>query len=380
MSRRLACAAHAACGLGFVAALFAVSGPAAAAVLADLYSGAVEITGAPPAEAELVRAAFDALLVKLTDPATRVAARLAPPGDTELRAMVSSVSYLEGAGEAGAPAAGARVVTRFEPAAVDAWLMRRGLPRWQPERQRWRLWLVLDAAGERRLVRAADSEIHAAVRRAAADFGLPVEMPGDDDLPDPGSVAAERLIAAIRGGYPEDPVFASLPAAASGAGRMDSAAPLLATARPMQGGWQVRWRALADGELIALASGDAELAAALVAGIGRFAGEIARRNLLRNTALQTLAVEISGLAGPRTVGEALSRLAGLSQIESLAIVAARGDRLALELRARAGPDWLRSALRLETDWLERHRFETAGNGADRPPPADGRLQYRVDTP
>ncbi|MGH8647003.1 MAG: DUF2066 domain-containing protein, partial [Gammaproteobacteria bacterium] len=194
-----------------------------------LYDAEVRVNGTDDKARESgIQAAMSAALVKLTG--DRKAASRSGAGEllAKANAFVQQYRYRTAAGENGALENWLWV--QFDPAALNQYMPRLGLPLWGPERPTTLAWIALEEGGQRRLIGAGDdSPVAVALAKTAAFRGLPLLFPLLD-LEDQTHVDVD----AVWGGMQE--------AVMQGSERYSADEVLMAMVFQADGGmWQGRW-------------------------------------------------------------------------------------------------------------------------------------------
>ena len=317
--------------LGLWVALLAAA-PAFAVTVPDLYEISLPVgTSKDTAFSD----ALKAVVVRVSgrrDAAVRLGPALNNPRQYAQRFGVSSDNVLE---------------VGFDSVAVDRLLTGAGLPVWGRERPQTLVLLSIEnAAGSSYWVdnraNAADRE---AVARVARQRGLPIVWP-DMDSQDRNQVTAGTPAALLQV-----------------AARYNANAALLGMGhRDAAGGMSVRWT-------LASEEGPGESTGSVEDGVHLAADTFARIYSASGSSLDSVALEISGIANLGTYASALNYLEAMTVVRSVSVEQVAGDTMRFRLAVRGDAAMLRRALALDGKLIPITPADATA------PPAD-RLQFR----
>ncbi len=289
-------------------------------------------------QAGQIRAALDAVLIKLTGQTSSVTdPRLSKLRD-EAQTHLMSFSYQERLVPDGAYGKRQRVLrAQFNQRQVIEELQRQSIELWSLERPEVLLWLAIeDQQGQRDMLAGDDRQHRFALEQAARERGLPLVLPVQDQT-DYSLLDADS----IWGGFYENAELASQRYAA------DRYA--IAAASRRGDNWQVRWRLPDDATgLETFQSIGPELSAALVAGINSLADRIAALNRVSSSTeiSRTVRVMLRNIQSPAQYAVAARAFDAMSQVKQVTVVQAEADAIEIRLALSASRDWLLQAIRL----------------------------------
>jgi len=296
------------------------------ALARDLYMGETTLAeGEDVTPAALLRT-LDQVLVRLTGMVDESPVARLGLGAGDVRALLQSQQRvrLDRLGEDGERRTELRLRAEYYSEAVDRLLQRHQLARLGPERPAILLWVAVDAVGQSAQF-ADDPLLEQQIRDQAQRFGLDVVRPLGDALD-----MAEVRLADIRGGF--------LDAAVPGARRYGAGVAAMLDLREQDGIWTGRWTWRLDGRdggLTLTADRPGQL---IERGLQGLLGALASRYAVligeNGGGLQRIIVD--GIVDPVQYAEVLSFLGGLSVVEQLRVVGARGRQVEFELALVGG--------------------------------------------
>ncbi len=310
----------------FLLLLFAAFLLLPSALASDLYVGETILAeGQDVTPAALLRS-LDQVLVRLTGMVDESPVARLGLGASDVRGLIQSQQRvrLERLDEEGNRRSELRLRAEFYPAAVDQLLQRHQLARLGRERPSILLWVAVDEEG--RIAQLADAPLlEEHIRDQAWRFGLDIVRPLGDALD-----MAEVRLADIRGGF--------IDAAASGAQRYGAGVVAMLDLREQDGYWTGRWSWRLDGRdggMTLTADRPGKLIELGMQGLlEALVDRYAVRRGEHGGGLQRIVVE--GIVDPVQYAEVSSFLGGLSVVEQLRVVGARGRQVEFELTLAGG--------------------------------------------
>jgi hypothetical protein len=229
----------------------------------------------------------------------------------------------------GSQASELRLVARFSEPAVDEMVRTLQLPLWQPDRQPFVMWLVVDTGIDRRIMPVEYAYLEHALTDVAQRRGLPLQWP---ETGPEGEYAVD--LALLWGGYTED-----LP-------RVEGEGVIIAAARREGLEWSVRINLGFDGLHQAWRLSDIDLQAALTEGLEAVVDQVAALNTIQASDIGSWSEElvVNGLKGPDDYRRCLNYLQRISIVEEVAVVFARPGTVTFRLGLSALPDYLQRSL------------------------------------
>lgn len=302
--------------------------PAAAEVVADLYSADVPVTdqGAATRDSAL-KDALGQVLVKI---AGSSAVLEHPVADTLLAnpdRYLQQYRYVAVAPPPVDPLAPRLALhSAFDGRALEDALRAAGVPLWGRERPRTLIWLALDSSGGRQIAAADGSTaIEEAIQRAAKRRGLPLTLPAMD------AEDATRVGFMDIWGVFEDPLLAAAERYAPDA---VLAGAVFAAGDDLWGG---RWTLLFEGERVRFETSGASPQAVVIAAVDALAEDFAERFAVSAPigGEGTITMEISNVRDLRDYAAVQKYLAGLSVVEDAQVLEVRNDTLRMALSINA---------------------------------------------
>jgi hypothetical protein len=225
----------------------------------------------------------------------------------------------------------------FDSVSVDKLLSDAGLPIWGRERPAILVVLGVDDGGGDRWVSAqAPTNERAAIERAAAERGLPLVW-ASMDAQDQSSIAGDAAAAS-------DALLAT-------AERYGANATLVGRGR----GGAVDWT------LISI-DGVSQTTGALADGVHLAADAFARVFAASGSSLNSVIVEVAGVAGLDAYAATLNYLESLTLVRNVAVERVSGDALRFRLAIRGDAQTLRRAIGLDNRLLPQMQSEPAAEG------------------
>ncbi len=296
----------------------------------DLYAGVVPVTGQGEAERR------DALPEALSHVLRKLSGERALPESPALEATLAQASsYLVAFGYReqvrtlpdGSETAELQLVARFDPSAADAMVRDLGLRRWRIQREPVVLWPVVDDRASRTLMPPAYQYELDRMAEVGEYRGLPVEWPG---LPE--ELMAEVDVQLLWGGYTDQLVR---PGA-------NSQGVAIIAARRERGLWNVRWTYGDETSTSSWRSNDADLQAALDAGINELVDRVSSMNAIAASAQGEFSTELllTDLRNSEDYARSLAYLEGLSLVDRVQVLGIGPAGLRLQLALNAEPSYL----------------------------------------
>jgi len=312
------------CGAGALFMLLLLVSPLAAAD--DLYVGQGALDrNAPNPDAALLQA-LDEVLIRLTGQVDAPLRSQLGLGLGQARALVQSQQRVQVpiVDERGELDQALRLQFEFNAPALDAYLARAAMPRLGRERPELLLWIARDDGREIRL--ATDPSLERALDEQGRRLGLALLRPLGDAL-DLSEVSA----ADVRGGF--------LEASDEALVRYQADVPVMLDLRRLGDDlWSARWFWRIDGLDRSVNLRSDSPTDLLTDGLETVLSGLAQRYAVRPDALgpRQRSIVIRPVDDEVQYAEALGYLQGLSMVESVRVVAARGRSVDFELSLKSG--------------------------------------------
>ncbi|MCO6440256.1 MAG: DUF2066 domain-containing protein [Nitrococcus mobilis] len=317
------------------------------------------------ARADALKAAITRVLVRLTGRADIAHAASAAALIAGPQPYLQQYYYEHGEGGR------LELIARFDGQSLRRALIQRGIPIWQAGRPPVLVWFAVDFEGEQKLVNAAAGpQLHEALTRAVAEFGIPVIFPLLDSR-DRQRVSYSDVADGFR-----EPVLAA-------SSRYSTGLVLaLRITRSRSDNWQGHWTLYRDGSNTSWESGGVSIEQALTQGVPMLAASLRPDyTLLPDLAASSrMRLRVSGV-------DSLERFAALEKL-----LASLPGVAAIYLY-RAGPDWVGIQLSLnmarsevEQELAHHPRLESTappqlaepdGSTTDNPSSAQSEPTYRL---
>jgi hypothetical protein len=222
-----------------------------------------------------------------------------------------------------------RLIAAFAPPRVDELAHQLQLPLWPPERRPLEIWVVIEEAGQRRVMPLEFVYLRPVLDDIAHRRGLPLRWPEPDE---DGMYPVDLQL--LWGGYTEDLANP----------RGDGI--LILAARREGLDWRVRANLGFKGENLSWRIRDIDLQAAMSEGLQLAVDQVAHASAIVASDLGTWRHEltVSGLRGEEDYQECLAYLEGISIVESVSVVAARPSGVTFGLTLNALPQYLEDAI------------------------------------